>query len=69
MASPLCVFAAFLAFFCLPEIGQDTIDAEDKKFREYLEGNGYNTKLMGFSEDNGSRSDVEYQKEEVPSEK
>lgn len=53
----------------MPEIGQDTIDAEDKKFREYLESNGYNTKLMGFSRDNGSRSDVEYQTEEVLPEK
>jgi hypothetical protein len=32
----------------LPHIGQDTIDEEDVKFREYLHANGYDTSKMGL---------------------
>jgi hypothetical protein len=32
----------------LPHIGQDTIDQEDVKFREYLMENGYDTSKMGL---------------------
>ena len=32
----------------LPHIGQDTIDQEDIKFREYLAANGYDTSKMGL---------------------
>jgi hypothetical protein len=32
----------------LPHIGQDTIDQEDVKFREYLTANGYDTSKMGL---------------------
>ena len=32
----------------LPHIGQDTIDQEDVKFREYLTANGYDTSNMGL---------------------
>jgi hypothetical protein len=32
----------------LPHIGQDTIDEEDVKFREYLSANGYDTSKMGL---------------------
>ena len=32
----------------LPHIGQDTIDQEDIKFREYLTANGYDTSMMGL---------------------
>ncbi|KAL6714290.1 glycerophosphoinositol permease [Lecanora helva] len=47
VSSSLCIFSAFLAYFCLPHIGQDTITAEDLKFRAYLEENGWDTRQMG----------------------
>jgi len=50
VAGSLCVLSAFLAFFCLPEIGQDTIDFEDARFRTYLAENGYDTSRMGTAE-------------------
>lgn len=48
VASTLAVFAAVLAFTCLPEVGQDTIDEEDVKFREYLAANGYDVTKLGL---------------------
>ena len=47
VASTLCFVAAALATFCLPAIGQDTIDLEDRRFREYLKKHGYDTTKMG----------------------
>ena len=32
----------------LPEIGQDMIAEEDARFREVLEGNGYDTGQLGM---------------------
>lgn len=52
VASSLCLLSALLAFFCLPEIGQDTIDAEDARFRVYLTENGYDVGRMGHGEKN-----------------
>lgn len=46
VASSLCFLSAFLVW-CLPHIGQDTIEEEDLKFREYLEANGFDTTKMG----------------------
>jgi len=48
VASSMAVFSGMLAFFCLPHIGQDTIDQEDKRFRAYLERHGYDTSAMGL---------------------
>jgi hypothetical protein len=48
VASTLALFAAVLAWFCLPNIGQDTIDEEDVKFREFLISHGYDTSKMGL---------------------
>ncbi|MCJ1340139.1 hypothetical protein MMC09_005433 [Bachmanniomyces sp. S44760] len=50
VSSSLCILAAFLAFFLLPHIGQDTITEEDVKFREYLEAHGWDTRQMGSKE-------------------
>lgn len=50
VASSLCIFSAFLAFFFLPHIGQDTITSEDLKFRAYLETHGWDTRQMGAKE-------------------
>ncbi|KAF1937792.1 MFS general substrate transporter [Clathrospora elynae] len=47
VASTLAFVAAGLVFL-LPHIGQDTIDEEDVKFREYLTANGYDTSKMGL---------------------
>ncbi|KAJ9151327.1 Major facilitator superfamily transporter [Pleurostoma richardsiae] len=48
VSSSLCVFSAALALFCLPHIGQDTIQREDRRFRAYLEANGYDTSQLGL---------------------
>lgn len=48
VASSLCVLSAFLAFFCLPEIGQNTIDHEDARFKTFLVENGYDISQMGL---------------------
>lgn len=47
VAASLCFLAAGLALFCLPHIGQDTIDEEDRRFRAYLTENGYDVSTMG----------------------
>ena len=47
VSSALCVVSGLLALFCLPHIGQDTIDEEDVKFKEYLRSNGYDVSAMG----------------------
>lgn len=41
--------SGIVALFLLPHIGQDTIDSEDIKFREYLMANGYDTSTMGLA--------------------
>ena len=51
VSSALCIFSAFLAFFLLPHISQDTITTEDLKFREYLEAHGWDTRQMGVNKD------------------
>ena len=48
ISSALCIFSAAVAFFLLPEIGQDTIDKEDAAFREYLAANGYDVTQLGL---------------------
>jgi hypothetical protein len=47
VASSLALLAAGLVLL-LPHIGQDTIDEEDIKFRDYLRSNGYDTSKMGL---------------------
>ena len=47
VSSSLCIFSAFLAFFLLPKITQDTITSEDLRFRAYLESHGWDTRKMG----------------------
>ncbi|KAI7785679.1 mfs phospholipid transporter git1 [Diaporthe eres] len=49
VSSSLCVLSAALALFCLPNIGQDTIQLEDARFRAYLEANGYDTRQLGMN--------------------
>ena len=59
VASSLAIFAAVLAWFCLPEVGQDTIDFEDRRFRAYLADNGYDTGKMGLTGSNALASPVD----------
>ncbi|KAJ5612520.1 major facilitator superfamily domain-containing protein [Penicillium lagena] len=47
VSSSLCLLSSALAFFLLPQINQDTITAEDARFRAFLQENGYNTATMG----------------------
>ncbi|KAF2735824.1 MFS general substrate transporter [Polyplosphaeria fusca] len=47
VASSLALLAAGLVLL-LPHIGQDTIDEEDVRFREYLASHGYDTSKMGL---------------------
>ena len=48
LSSGLCILSAFLAFFLLPHIGQDTITDEDARFRDFLESKGWDTRQMGI---------------------
>ncbi|KAH8816093.1 MFS phospholipid transporter-like protein Git1 [Xylogone sp. PMI_703] len=48
VSASLCIFSAFLATFCLPHVGQDTITVEDIRFREYLESHGWDTRQLGL---------------------
>lgn len=53
VASTLAFVAGGLVLL-LPHIGQDTIDSEDIKFREYLLSNGYDTSKMGLQSVSGT---------------
>ncbi|GAB7352400.1 hypothetical protein MBLNU459_g2829t1 [Dothideomycetes sp. NU459] len=48
VSSALAILAGIIAWFFIPEINQDTIDVEDKRFRSYLVENGYDVTLMGM---------------------
>jgi len=48
VSSSLCIFSAFLALVCLPNVGQDTVTEEDQKFRAYLESKGWDTNQLGL---------------------
>ena len=49
VSSSLCILSAGLAIFCLPHIGQDTIQLVDTRFLAYLEANGYDTRQLGMN--------------------
>lgn len=51
--SLLAAFSGVIALTCLPEVGQDTIDYEDMKFREYLTEHGYDTSKLGLHTESG----------------
>lgn len=48
VSSSFCILMAFLTRFCIPHIGQDTITTEDRKFRYYLEEQGWDVKQLGL---------------------
>jgi MFS family permease len=68
VASSLAFLAAGLVLL-LPHIGQDTIDQEDIKFREYLLANGYDTSKMGLESASSISSDGEVGTTAVANEK
>lgn len=47
VSSSLCIFSAVVAFFGLPNVGQDMIEEEDERFKRYLEQHGYDTSILG----------------------
>ena len=58
----LCLFAALLAWFFLPYVGQDSINREDDAFLEYLHANGYDISQLGDRDSADSYSeDIENQ--------
>lgn len=48
VAASLCVLSAVVALVFVPTVGQDTIQHEDVRFREYLEANGWDTNQLGM---------------------
>lgn len=52
VASSLCILSAAIAFFFIPQVGQDTITVEDQRFREYLESQGWDTAKLGLAREN-----------------
>jgi len=48
IACGLAVIAALIALICLPRLGQDCLQVEDRKFRALLEIHGYKTERMGM---------------------
>ncbi|CAJ2505246.1 Uu.00g126400.m01.CDS01 [Anthostomella pinea] len=49
VSSSLCILAAALAWFCLPNIDQDTITLEDERFRKYLTSKGWDVRQLGLN--------------------
>lgn len=47
VSSSLCILSAALVLFCLPHVGQDTVQLEDQRFRVYLESQGWDTRQLG----------------------
>lgn len=57
VSSSLAVLTAAIAFFGIPNITQDTITSEDRKFREFLEANGWDTNQMGLNKTESQHSE------------
>ena len=57
VSSSLCLLSAVLAFLFLPHIRQDSITAEDVKFREHLERHGWDTRQMGAGKHRAASTD------------
>ncbi|SNX82971.1 related to GIT1 - Glycerophosphoinositol transporter also able to mediate low-affinity phosphate transport [Melanopsichium pennsylvanicum] len=52
IAGGLAIFSSIITFFFIPTIGQDSMKAEDKAFRQYLADNGYDVSQMGLCDSN-----------------
>lgn len=69
VSSALGLFAAVIALFFLPSVGQDCVEKEDQLFVEYLSANGYDITLLGDVEvvDKESElSDDAHKKQTIP---
>lgn len=42
------MLSIIITFFFIPNVGQDTIQEEDIRFRAYLESKGWDTSLLGM---------------------
>jgi len=49
VACGLALLAAAIALICLPRLGQDCLQDEDRKFRMILDMHGYQTEKMGMA--------------------
>jgi hypothetical protein len=48
LGSGIAILAGVVAFFCIPNIGPDSLEQEDRDFKLYLEENGFDTaQFMG----------------------
>ncbi|KIM39748.1 hypothetical protein M413DRAFT_28942 [Hebeloma cylindrosporum] len=61
IGSGLAVLSALVTFFFIQPLTTDGMEVEDRKFREYLESNGYDTRAMGLP---GTESEVTSVEEE-----
>lgn len=59
VASSLAILSAIITFFCIPNVGQDTISEEDRRFREYLVENGWDISRLGIDKDDSEESAAE----------
>lgn len=50
VSSALCIFSGIITLLFIPNIGQDTIDHEDQRFKEYLKQHGYDIDSLGTQE-------------------
>lgn len=50
VSSALCIFSGIITLIFIPNIGQDTIDYEDFRFKEYLKKHGYDVTQLGTDE-------------------
>lgn len=65
VASSLCILSAAVACLFIPNIDQDTIAEEDKRFRAFLESHGWDTNQLGLEKSDAEMDPVE-QDEHAP---
>lgn len=67
VSSSLCLVAAALVLIFIPHIGQDTVQEEDRRFRAYLESQGWDTRQMGLKKGESLDSVEERRVEDIVS--
>ncbi|KAM5538502.1 hypothetical protein V8D89_007835 [Ganoderma adspersum] len=60
IGSALAIFSAIITYFFIRPLSHDGMEEEDRKFREYLEQNGYDTKQMGLTSADTETSSADY---------
>jgi MFS family permease len=50
VSSALCIFSGIICLAFIPNIGQDTIDHEDHRFKQFLKQHGYDIDQLGTAE-------------------